>query len=306
MTLAVRTGTTWSPSDPRRRTGDLVAELARKYAALMNESDFARDLCARRVSRDRYLAFISTMYPCVVGFNRALIRSISKVDHVRHSSFVKVLAEQLQEEQAHNQIWRTKLEVHGIDHEALYGALEDYLARFSATELEQRTLEVVEALRRDVTDTAPGIFPDPVFPEPVIALYHHLWMTASYDAVNYWEHFACQCGIEMVIYDVVSATVLPGVLGNPALDAGPATTQWWREHGKLDTPEFARRIDEEKHLELSRIALNRSETANLLRERVVARAEDAMRLFAATLLCQHRESARFPLQRYLKRASASA
>jgi hypothetical protein len=60
------------------------------------------------------------------------------------------------------------------------------------------------------------------------------------------------------------------------------------------------RIDEEKHLELSRIALNRSETANLLRGVVASRAEDAMRLFAATFTCQDTQADRFPLEKYLK------
>lgn len=267
----------------------------------MNACAFAAELRERRLSRHRYVAFVSSMYPCVVGFNRALIRSISKVDHVRHSSFVRMLAEQLEEEQAHNQMWRTKLDVYGIDHEALYGALGDYLGRFSSVELDRMTSDVLAALTADPSNTAPGCFPNALFPEPILAVYHQLWTSASDDSINYWAHFASQSAIEMVIYDVVSTSVLPGLLDNPELDAGPASTQWWREHGRLETSPSSAQIDEEKHLELSRIALNRSETANSLRRAVIARADDTLRLFAATLVCQDRASTDFPTERFAKR-----
>jgi hypothetical protein len=102
----------------------------------------------------------------------------------------------------------------------------------------------------------------------------------------------------MTIYSVVSATVLPGVHGHPELDGGPATTRWWTEHAKAENTTGVR-TDEEKHLDMSRLALNRSETANSLKEAVVARAEDALRLFAASMSCQMIESERFPLERYL-------
>jgi hypothetical protein len=300
MPVSVRTHSPLTGPDAHRRIGDVVGELARQYAAIMNGSAFGTALRTRQLPRRRYLSLVSTMYPIVVGFNRALIRSIAKVDHVRHSAFVKTLAEQLHEEQAHNQLWRTKLDAYRIDHEALYGALGDYLAAFSNDELDRMTRDVLTALTNDIGNTEPGVFPDPVFPEPILALYHHLWMTASSEAVNYWEHFACQSGIEMVIFDVVSTSILPGVLGNSDLDEGPATTQWWLEHGRVGTAAPGERIDEEKHLELSRIALNRSETANLLRGVVATRAEDAMRLFAGTFTCQDTQSERFPLEKYLK------
>lgn len=289
--------------DPRHRVGELIADLAQRYAGQMNGCEFATQLRGRRVERRRYIAFVSSLYPCVIGFNRALIRSISKVDHVVHGGFVKALAEQLEEEQVHNQMWRTKLDVYGVDHEALYWDLTDYLARFSPAELERMTREVLLALTRDPEDVAPGAFPDAPFPEPVIALYHHLWMSASYDDIDYWEHFASQCAVEMVIYNVVSNTVLPGVRGNPELDSGPATLRWWTEHARADVAEAHVKSDEEKHLEISRIALNRSETANSLRDVVLARAEETLRLFAATLTCQSTLSQQFPLERYFERGA---
>ena len=285
-------------ADSRRRVGDLIADLSHRYAGQMNGCAFATQLRSRRVERRHYVAFIASLYPCVIGFNRALIRSISKVDHVLHGGFVKSLAEQLQEEQVHNQMWRTKLDVYNVDHESLYWDLTDYLARFSAPELERMTRDVLVALTLDPDDVAPGVFTDAPFPEPVLALYHHLWMSASYDEIDYWEHFASQCAVEMVIYNVVSNTVLPGVKGNPELDGGPASLRWWMEHARTDSTSQHAKTDEEKHLEISRIALNRSESANSLREVVLTRAEETLRLFAATLACQSTESQKFRLERY--------
>jgi hypothetical protein len=288
-----------APFDTRQRVGDLVVDLAHRYAAQMNGCEFATLLRSRRLERRRYIAFIASLYPCVIGFNRALIRSIAKVDHVLHSGFIKNLAEQLHEEQTHNQMWRTKLEVYGVDHEALYWELTDYLGRFSAAELERMTREVLVAVAKDPGNYTPGAFRDAPFPEPVLALYHQLFMSATYEDVDYWEHFASQSAIEMTIYSVVTSTVLPGVQGHPELDGGPATLRWWSEHAKAEGATAAR-TDEEKHLDMSRIALNRSETANSLKEAVVARAEDALRLFAAAMACQITESERFPLNRYIE------
>ena len=290
---------TRGPFDSRHHVGDLVVEVAARYAAQMNGCEFAGLLRSRRLDRRRYVAFISSLYPCVIGFNRALIRSIAKVDHVLHSTFIKALAEQLQEEQTHNQMWRTKLDVYGVDHQALYWDLTDYLGRFSAAELEKMTKQVLAALTEDPGNYAPGAFPDAPFPEPVLALYHQFLMTATYDDIDYWEHFASQSAIEMVIYSVVSTTVLPGVQGHPELDGGPATLRWWTEHAKHEGSDDAR-TDEEKHLDMSRLALNRSETANSLKDAVVSRAEDALRLFSAAMSCQIIESERFPLDRYLE------
>ncbi len=286
------------PFDSHQRVGDLVVDVAARYADQMNGCEFAALLRARRLTRRRYIAFISSLYPCVIGFNRALIRSIAKVDHVLHSTFIKNLAQQLHEEQTHNQMWRTKLDVFGVDHQALYWDLTDYMSRFSSTELERMTGDVLAALRKDPNDYAPGAFPDAPFPEPVLALYHQFLMTSTYENIDYWEHFASQSAIEMTIYSVVSATVLPGVQSHPELDGGPATLRWWMEHAKTESDTGAR-TDEEKHLDMSRLALNRSETANSLKEAVVARAEDALRLFAASMACQIVESERFPLERYL-------
>src|SRR6478752_1359056 len=81
--------------------------------------------------------------------NRALILSIAKVDHVRNSVFLGALAEQLKEEQAHNQLWREKLRRFGVDHEKLYSDLESYRARFTASELDAMTAKTLAAVTDD-------------------------------------------------------------------------------------------------------------------------------------------------------------
>jgi hypothetical protein len=269
----------------------------------MNGCDFAATLRNRTLSRRRYVAFLTTMYPAVVGFNRALIRSIAKVDHVRNSAFLGALAEQLKEEQAHNQLWRDTLTTFGVQHERLYSDLEAYLARFTDERLDLMTAATLDAVSHDLAAGARGNFPGAIFPDCVLALCHLLGTSATHEQVGYWEHFASQAGIEMVIWEVVSATVLPSVLGNPEHDLGDATTQWWREHGRLPGPASIHRTDEEKHLELSRLALNRSPGANADIELVAARAEDAMRLFAACMVCQEEFTHEFPLDRYLAPAA---
>jgi len=284
----------------RARVGDDVAELAKRYAAEMNASAFATAVRRRHLSRRSHIAFIATMYPLVVGFNRALIRSIAKVDHVRHSTFVRALAQQLEEEQAHNQLWRAMLEVFDVDHEQLYNDIEEYFDGFSDEELDRHTHDVLGAVRRDLGTGDCNRFPNATFPDAVLALYHHLWKSASDESVSYWEHFASQAGIEMMIYDVVTTSILPGVLEHPELDRGIASTHWFMEHGQPPEPVTRHRTDEEKHLAISRMALNRSETANTVADAVMSRAEDTMRLFAAALIAQQPHDHAFPVERYLK------
>lgn len=300
MTLALHAPESWTKRTQVTRVGDTVTELGKRYAAEMNASAFATALRQRHVPRRSYVAFIATMYPVVVGFNRALIRSIAKVDHVRQSSFVKMLAQQLEEEQAHNQLWRAMLEVFDVDHEALYNDFQEYVDRLTTVELERRSRNVLHDVRRDLGASNGKHFHDAIFPDAVLALYQHLWNSASDDSVSYWEHFASQAGIEMVIYDVVTRSILPGVLDHPELDRGVASTHWWTEHGQPPAPNAHHHTDEEKHLALSKMALNRSETANAVSDAVEMRAEDTMRLFAAALIVQQPHDHAFPIERYIK------
>lgn len=303
MTLAIHPTPlpgAWSRRVQPLRAGDAIAQLAERYAGEMNASELATALRTRRLSRRSYVAFIATMYPVVVGFNRALIRSISKLDHVRNSAFVRSLARQLEEEQAHNQLWRAMLEVHDVDHESLYNDLEEYLTQFGEEELSRFTDDTVLAVRRNLVAGDEHRFPEALFPDAVLALCHYLATSATDPAISYWEHFASQAGIEMVIFNVVTNSILPGLVGHPELDLGVASTHWWMEHGRPPEPRAHHQTDEEKHLALSRMALNRSETANAMAHVVDARAEDTMRLFAAALIAQQPQHHAFPIERYLR------
>jgi hypothetical protein len=279
--------------------GDRVWDIAAAYARRINESELATSCRNRSLPKERYLGYITAMYPVVIGFNRALIRSIAKVDHVREYQLVKYLSEQLREEQAHNALWRSKLNRFGIDHERLYSELEQYTARFSDHELNAMTEQMIAAAREDVANVAPGIFPDPVVPEPVLGLYHFLYQTATDPDIDYWEHFACQSAVEYIIYDVVSNSVYPGVSARSDLNLGASTIRWWEEHARQGSEKSGKRSDEEKHLEMAKIAMNRSPRPNELAEQVVSRAEDAMCLFAGSAICHDADKAAFSVRPYL-------
>lgn len=266
------------------RLGDRLWEAAQALSRRVNASEVATTCRSRTLSHERYLGYVASMYPIVVGFNRALIRGIAKVDHVRESRMVRHLAEQLREEQDHNELWRRQLEKHGINHGRLYADLEQYLQRFSTDELNRLTELTIAAVREDVENAWPGIWPEPVVPEPVLALYHLLWWTATAPEVHYWEHFASLSAVEFMIFEVVSESVYPGLKDHPEIDRGASTLHWWKEHARQGSDE-GRRSDEEKHLAMARLALNRNEAANRLADVVASRAEDAMTLFAATAFC---------------------
>ena len=287
-------------SRPSRRglgLGDEICAIAEKYGARTNKTEFATSLRGRTLPKDRYLGYIAGCYPVVVGFNRGLVHSLRKVDHVRDSIFLNSLAAQLQEEQFHNQLWRTMLGVYDIDAAALYRALEGYMAGFTTEDLDRLTRGVLAALRSDLENVSPGIFPDPVFPEPVLALYHHMWMTGSYDGIPFWEHYGGQYGMEVMILDFVSTSFYPGIVGNPELDLGPKTTTWWKEHARQGAP-AGQRSTEEKHLELAKIALNRRDMPSEARAQVRMRAEDTLRLFTATMISHDQDKSFFSINAY--------
>lgn len=289
------------PSNKERRyLGDEVYSLGRQYAEDANNTEFATALRDQTLPRDRFLRYVAAMYPIVIGFNRALIRSMSKVDLVLECVFVKALAEQLQQEQTHNQLWRQMLDVYGLDHGAMYRDLQQYMKRFSPAHLDQMTQDLSDALADDIENVSPGVFPQPAFPEPVLALYHQLWMTASYEDFDYWEHYASQFAIEVIICDVVSTSIFPGVVGNEALEDGPSSFEWWKEHAKQGGAELGDRSAEEKHIELAKIMMNRSQFAASISDRVLVSAERAMRLFVATMVFHNRGREPFPIDRYVR------
>ena len=223
---------------------------------------------------------------------------MAKVDHVRQSELIRHLAEQLSEEQIHNTMWRRKMEAYGLDHKKLYENLEAYLNRFDRAELDQMTGAMVQAAREDITNVSPGIFPDPVVPEPIIGLYHMLYQTATDPSIDFWEHFACQSALECIIFEVVSESVYPGIKDNGLFDLGPATTRWWAEHARQGS-EDGKRTDEEKHLQLSRRALNREPVANQISDGIYDRTKSAVALFAASAICNDIDKSNFDIKPYL-------
>ena len=278
--------------------GDRIWELSLEYARYINDCEFATTCRNRSLPLNRGLAYLINMYPIVIGFNRCLIRSMAKVDHVRQSELIRHLAAQLSEEQIHNTMWRRKMEAYGLDHEKLYSNLVEYLDRFDRDELDRMTNEMVEVARQDITNVAPGIFPDPVVPEPIIGLYHLLYQTATDPEIDFWEHFACQSALENIIFEVVSESVHPGIKDNPLFDLGPATTRWWTEHARQGS-EDGRRTDEEKHLQLSRRALNRESAANAISEKIYDRTKSAVSLFAASAICNNTGKSDFDIKPYI-------
>lgn len=277
----------------RGSLGNEIQAMARQYGDECNATEFATSLRKRVLPRDRYQGYIVAIYPVVVGFNRGLLASLRKVDHVRDCLFLNALAKQLQEEQYHNGLWRSMLSAFDIDHALLYRVLEEYMARFGDAELDRMTEGVLQSLRGDLQNVAPGVFPDPVFPEPVLALYHHMWMTGSYHDISFWEHFAGQFSMEVMIFEFVSTSFYPGIVGNPELDLGPKTTAWWAEHARQGAKP-GQRSSEERHLELAKLSLDRSQAAHRIGPQVSKRAEDTMRLFAAAMICHNRGKGSFP------------
>lgn len=247
---------------------------------------------------DRGLAYVTYMYPIVTGFNRCLIRSMAKVDHVRQSELIRHLAAQLSEEQIHNTMWRRKMEAYGLDHERLYTNLEAYLNNYSGDELDRMTNEMVQVARQDITNVAPGIFPNPVVPEPIIGLYHMLYQSATDPNISFWEHFACQSALECMIFEVVSDSVYPGIKDNAIFDLGPATTRWWTEHARQGS-EDGKPTDEEKHLQLSRRALNRELATSQVADKIYDRTKGAVALFAACAICNDIDKSTFDIEPYI-------
>lgn len=180
------------------------------------------------------------------------------------------------------------LEAFAVDHERLYADLREYMGGFRIEDLDRRALGVLEALRCDRSAVSPGCFDAPPYPEPVIAIDHRVWATATQDSVDFWEHLGAQGAMEIALCDVVSRSICPGVLGHPELDRGPRSTRWWREDAQ-QRASTDRPPAEAKHLELAKITLNRSPRANQIADRVCSTAEDTLRLFEGAWRCHDAE-----------------
>ena len=124
-----------------------------------------------------------------------------------------------------------------------------------------------------------------------------MWMTGSDPKFAFWEHYAGQFGMEAMIFQFVTTSFYPGLVDHPELGTDDKKIRWWREHAKQGA-EPGKKSDEEKHLELAKIALSRSPAANELAAPVRATGEDAMRLLAATMICHDSDKGSFPIDPY--------
>jgi hypothetical protein len=268
------------------RVGDLIWVRATAHAAYLNRSEFLTSLRTRALSRERFVRHISVMYPVVVGFNAALIRSLSKLDNVRSAPLVKGLAEQLLEEQMHNDMWRAMLKSFDVDHLSVYSHLQEYLSSFSRDCLDGMTRKVISALAVNREHVSPGYFPTPVFPEPVLALFHHMLMVATCESFNFWCHFASQSALEATIYHIVSESYYPGTAGHRELGPTPDSTSWWSEHSNY-VRNGESRSTEEKHMQIAKLTLNRARVANAHSDELLVVVEESLLLFSAAIICHN-------------------
>ena len=265
------------------RVGDLVFRRAAEHAAHLNESEFLTSLRSRTLTKERFLRHICAMYPVVVGFNAALIRSLSKLDNVRSATLVKGLAEQLLEEQIHNDMWRTMLASFGVDHLSLYSHLQNYMNSHDTEQLNVMTRKYVDTMAENRNRISPGLFPAPVFPEPTLALFHHMRMVATSEKYDFWCHFASQSAMEATIYDIVSTSYYPGTDAHPELCPTQDSIEWWSEHSNHKR-DGEGRSTEEKHMEISRLTLNRSRLANENVQQILDVVEESLLLFSASII----------------------
>ena len=264
-------------NEKRARVGDLIEDIVAPYAEKKKNSVIARGIKEGTLSGDKYTSYLAAIYPIITVFNRGFIRNLAKVDHVRNSGLVKKLAEQLIEEQGHNSLWRHGLNERGINHLKLHDDFEEYLGSFSQKELDQMYKAYLEAISKDRNDLTPGVFPKPVFPEPVVALDHQLRKTSSYPEHDFYVHFGSQYAIERIIYDVVS-DFYDGLERGEQFKISPHATQWFFEHAAQNEDS-----DEEKHLSISHVLLNKSNKANEIKGKILEQVENAAKLFAATI-----------------------
>ena len=88
----------------------------------------------------------------------------------------------------------------------------------------------------------------------------------------------------MTLYDFVSESFYPGVVGNPELDRGCRSIEWWKEHARQGSEE-GKRSTEEKHLQIARHSLNRSREANDQANDVLRITEETLQLLSASFVC---------------------
>jgi hypothetical protein len=260
----------------------------------MGATEFASSLRARTLDPDRYVGYLATSYPLVIAFNRGLIASMAKLDPGSDVRLIKGLCHQVIEELDHNDLWRAKLDAFGINHGLVYERFRAYSDGLTVEEVTAGLTRIAAALEADPRAVSPGAFPNAPFPEPVVALYHHVSRLGSDPRVTYSEQYAAQFAIEVAVVEVVSGWVYPGAVGHPDLDRGPATLAWWREHATAEAlGRAAGTADEERHQELARAKLDTLSVGPEYRAVVLRQVEVTLRLLVASMQCHDRGLCRF-------------
>ncbi len=251
---------------------------ADEYAERMNSSVFVTKFRTQTVTHSCYIKYISDMYLVAVTFNRALVKGMGKIDNVHDRAVLDHLIDQLEEEQVHNGMYRAMLNAHHINHEAIYDLYKKYVGSFSAVELARMTDETLAAVKAGQKLSA---FPNAVLPQSVLALCEFLLRGATDVNVTFWEHFAAQTAVEAIIYRVVSYSIYPGVRDRSDLNVGDESIAWWREHAKQEGAAVKESSDEEKHLKMAQLMLDRK-VDEALASQVLTRCTHMMELFIAT------------------------
>ncbi len=267
-----------SPSSPID-LGAAIQDVASEAARRINRLPIIESIRNKTITRERYAAFVASLYPVVIGFNRALIHSLTKIDHVRNSSHLKDMADQLREEQQHNQMWRAMLSVHRVNHESLYNDLLAYINRIEIDELSARTNRFLQCLRGShvVNDQ---MFRDAPVPGATVAIYHFMWLVAVSPEFGYWEHYASQLAMEIVICDVVTRSILPGTTDRAELAPCDEAVAWWAAHALPAATGFSQsRSDEEKHILIGTRTLSRLGSADTMQAAVLDTSKNKLALF---------------------------
>jgi hypothetical protein len=279
------------------KVGNIIRTASANCAEAMRGTRFIRDLADSTITRERYLGYVSAMYPVVTTFCGTLNRMIGLFDPVlTDPKVLNSLYRQGMEEIAHNGLWRSMLDLSGIDHHKLNATYRSYRAS-CGTEWSAYAKTYFNQLRTgaDVTES----YPEPVFPEPVLALTYWQEHTSS-EGQNPWIHFACQSAIEATILEVVTSDVYPAVKSNELLNKGhEAAIRWWKEHSLEGESGSTKPSVEARHLELATRFLDsnvREDDVETLRS-ITTSMDTTLRLFAATMEWHNERT--FSLKEYL-------
>jgi hypothetical protein len=173
-----------------KKIGDMLEQMALTYAAKKNTLPLFQKLRQGDLAKDWYLRYICSMYPIVVGFNRALMNSMTKLDPIGDSEHIRGLCKQLAEEQIHNELWRKMLRSYGICDHQLYKIFIDEHNRLGKSVLTHLTEDILTNVKNKHYSGNSLGSNSLYFPEAVHALYCEMQSNSIVESVDYWVQFA--------------------------------------------------------------------------------------------------------------------